>query len=136
MSEYQLKGGWVTLWLYSIILHIKKWRTAEIDVFIKISYSLSSFTVWKGKKIQKQKKNDRKRNKPTDQQKRTKQKQLLVHALSDVWLYAWSTYNRLETECMIYSFIKLTDWLNKELLIIHSYLEKDCWEKSVRQPRR
>ena len=93
MSEYQLKGGWVTLWLYSIILHIKKWRTAEIDVFIKISYSLSSFAVWKGKKIQKQKKkNDRKRNKPTDQRKRTKQKQLLVHALSDVWLYAWSTY--------------------------------------------
>ena len=92
MSEYQLKGGWVTLWLYSIILHIKKWRTAEIDVFIKISYSLSSFAVWKGKKIQKQKKNDRKRNKPTDQRKRTKQKQLLVHALRDVWLYAWSTY--------------------------------------------
>ena len=56
MSEYQLKSGWVTLWLYSIILHIKKWRTAEIDVFIKISYSLSSFAVWKGKKIQKQKK--------------------------------------------------------------------------------
>ena len=44
--------------------------------------------------------------------------------------------NRLETECMIYSFIKLTDWLNKELLIIHSYLEKDCWEKSIRQPRK
>ena len=56
MSEYQLKGGWVTLWLYSIILHIKKWRTAEIDVFIKISYSLSSFTVWKGKKKKKKKK--------------------------------------------------------------------------------
>ena len=41
--------------------------------------------------------------------------------------------NWLETECMIYSFIKLTDWLTKELLIIHSYLEKDCWKKGVRQ---
>ena len=33
-------------------------------------------------------------------------------------------------------FIKLTDWLNKELLIIHNYLEKDCWKKSVRQSRK
>ena len=29
--------------------------------------------------------------KQTNQQKRTKQKQLLVYALSYVWLYAWST---------------------------------------------
>ena len=72
MSEYYLKGGWVTLWLYAIILHIKKWRTAETEVFIKISYSLSSFAVWKGKKMQKQKQNDRKGNKPTNKNEQSK----------------------------------------------------------------
>ena len=40
--------------------------------FIKISYSLSSFAVWKGKKIQKQKQNNRKRNKPTNKNEQSK----------------------------------------------------------------